>query len=308
MKKILITTSTFNLDNFSRETLDKFKKNKIELVFNPYKRRLKEKEVLELLRENVIGIIAGVEPLTQQVLATTKTLQVISRCGVGVDNIDIEAANQLQIKIYNTPDAPTLAVAEFTIALMLNLMRHIHLADKMIRKGEWKQFMGNLLSAKTVGVVGFGRVGKKVSALLNAFDANILVYDPQIDTQLDEEKYCSMDVLLQQSDIVTLHLPSSADNHHLINETILSQMKPTALLVNTSRGDLIQENALYRALKLGKLAGAALDVYSDEPYSGQLVELPNVLLTAHMAGYAREARDLMEKHAVDNLIKGLELC
>ena len=129
----------------------------------------------------------------------------------------------------------------------------------------------------------------------------------RIDALPNNVAHCSLDYLLQSSDIVTLHVPYSADNHYLINETTLARMKPNAILVNTSRGDLIQESALYQALKSKRLAGAALDVYSSEPYHGQLIELPNILLTAHMGGYAHEARNLMEQQAVDNLMKGLEI-
>ena len=307
VKSILITTSAFDIKNFQSEILEKLNNNKIKIIFNPHQRRLKENEVLELLRQNVIGMIAGVEPLTQKVLQTASTLKVISRCGVGLDNIDLEAAQDLQIQVYNTPDAPTIAVAEFTIALMLNLIRHISIADQMVRRGEWKALMGNLLSEKTIGIVGFGRIGKSVHTLLRAFGAEVLVCDLRTDALPNNVAHCSLDYLLQSSDIVTLHVPYSADNHYLINETTLARMKPNAILVNTSRGDLIQESALYQALKSKRLAGAALDVYSSEPYHGQLIELPNILLTAHMGGYAHEARNLMEQQAVDNLMKGLEI-
>ncbi len=307
MRKILISTSSFNKNNIQSKISDKLKKNKIDIIYNPYKRRLTEDETIGLLRENVIGMIGGVESLTQRVLTAAGQLKVISRCGVGLDNIDLAAAKRLQIKIYNTPDAPTIAVAEFTLALILNLLRNIHQANKMVRLGVWKPLMGNLLFGKTIGVIGFGRIGKNVIRMLEAFGTNVLIYDPNIDMCSQVEDFCSLQKLLVESDIITLHLSYSPENHHFINQERLSQMKSSAILVNTARGDLIDEDSLYQSLKSKKLAGAALDVFSAEPYNGPLITLENVLLTTHMGGYACESRDLMEKQALNNLLKGLEM-
>jgi D-3-phosphoglycerate dehydrogenase len=175
MKKILVTTSTFDVSLFSN--FIKANKKPLEIVVNPYKRKLSEKEVGDLITDDVIGMIAGVEPLTESVLVNAKKLKVISRCGVGMDGIDLDAAKNLGISVTNTPDAPTIPVAELTMAHMLNLLRHVSIANEQIRNLKWEPKMGALLYGKTVGIIGFGRIGRKVASLAQAFGANILVYD-----------------------------------------------------------------------------------------------------------------------------------
>ncbi len=300
--KILITTSSFDLRNFYR--LDDVTAAGFEVVLNPFKRRLNEHEVADLLTSDVIGMIAGLEPLTAEVLKNAGQLKVIARCGTGLDSVDVQAAREQGILVFNTPDAPTTAVAELTLAHILGLLRRVAESDRNIRAGQWAGLMGSLLQGKTVGLVGFGRIGQAVAKLVSAFDATVIVYDietisyPTI-TQLPLAELCAI------SDVISLHVPYLQESHHLINRSAFNRMKQTALLVNVSRGGLIDEEALYEALQSDRIAGAALDCFEVEPYSGPLLKFDNVHVTAHMGSYARESRDQMEIDASTALVRGL---
>ncbi len=305
MNKVLISTSTFDLAAQQQHT-DFLRRMQYEMMLNPYHRRCTAPEIITLLQDGVVGLIAGLEPLTREVLEKAHDLKVISRCGVGLDNVDLEAADALGIKVYNTPEAPSVAVAELTIGLMLSLLRHISLSDRMMRSNAWKPMMGRLLSRQTVGIIGYGRIGKKVIRLLEAFGCDILIHDPLIKQQ-GGHRFVDIDELLRYADVVSLHLPYSLKNHHFLNETKLALMPKTSVLINTARGGLVDEDALYQKISTGALAGAALDVFEDEPYKGKLLELSNVLLTSHMGSYAKESRISMEEEAMKNLILGLQM-
>jgi D-3-phosphoglycerate dehydrogenase len=293
---ILITTSSFSVNTFP-ETL--------HIIHNPYKRRLTEEEVIGLIEEyQPVGMIAGVEPLTRKVMKKAHTLKAISRCGIGLDSVDQQAAMELGIQVLNTPEAPVKSVAEFTLGLILSLIRRIHILDFGLRKGNWKGPKGNLLYGKTVGIIGCGRIGSLVAQLVTAFGCRVIGFDPYV----PKHELCemvTMDELLKLADIVTLHCPYSFENHHLIGKKQLIAMKSTALLINAARGGLVDEDALYNALVSGEITGAALDCFENEPYIGPLTKLENTLLTPHMASSATEARLAMEKQAVENLLKSL---
>jgi len=291
--QVLITTSSFNLNNFAQ--LADLNKAGIEIKLNPFATRLTEDQAIDLIGTNTVGLIAGLEPLTAKVLQSAKSLKVIARVGTGLDSVDLDMANKLGIKVLNTPDAPTKAVAELTIAHILGLLRNISQADRQIRSGAWKGIMGSLLETKTVGVVGFGRIGKRVADLLSAFGANVIICDSHITSK--EFKNYELGELCRKSDVVTLHLPYDEATHHLMNNEKLSLMKQGSYFVNISRGGLVDEAALFTALKSGHLAGAALDCFEQEPYNGELLKLENVQMTAHMGTYARETRDQMEQEA-----------
>lgn len=301
--KLLFTTSSFNLDNFLERSA--VEAAGFQLILNPFGKRLTESQVSELLDDRVVGIVAGVEPLTRSVLQRAKSLKIISRCGIGLDSVDLEAAKELGITVYNTPDAPTLSVAELTLAHIQSLARRTSECDRAIRQGNWKPLMGCLLARQTVGVIGFGRIGQAVAKLLRAFGAQVLVYDIRSINVGDGVELVSLEYLLSRSDIVTLHIPYAADTHHIINKERLALMKSTALLVNVARGGLIDETALYAALQEKRLGGAALDCFELEPYTGPLLACENVHVTAHMGSYAREAREMMEAEACAALVKGL---
>jgi D-3-phosphoglycerate dehydrogenase len=302
--KVQITTSSFDLNNFVDKDL--LARANIEIALNPIKSRLTESQVTALLNDDVVGMIAGLEPLNGNVLRSAKTLKVIARCGTGLDSVDLNVARELGIEVYNTPNAPARAVAEFTIGHMLNSLRHISATDHSLREGSWTPTMGSLLGTKKVGLIGFGRIGKMVSELLLAFGASVQAFDPIVSTTNSQVEMCDLQTLLASSDIISLHVPYSPATHHLINAEALSLMKPLAILVNISRGGLIDEDALFNSLTSNRIAGAALDCFEIEPYTGPLRTLPNVCSTSHMGSYARETRDQMENEASTALVAGLK--
>jgi D-3-phosphoglycerate dehydrogenase len=230
---------------------------------------------------------------------------VISRCGAGLDNVDLKSADELKIKVYNTPDAPTDAVAELTVGLMLDCLRLISKTDRNIRKGIWEKPMGSLLRSKNTGIIGFGRIGRALSKILQAFGSNVFAYDIAAVAGSQGVQIVPFEELIRKSDIISLHIPASSEKKYIIDAPVISMMKEGAYLFNVARGGLVDEDALFQALRSGKIAGAGIDTFESEPYSGKLMEMENVVLTSHIGSYARDSRILMEKQAVLNLLKGL---
>lgn len=304
MPTILVTTSSFDLNNFPE--YENLIASGFEVKFNPFGKKMTEAQILDLVDSNVVAMIAGTEPLTEIVLKKASSMKVLVRCGIGMDNVDLIAAKNLKISVFNTPDAPTRAVAELTLGHILGMLRRISESDRELRSGKWKPLMGSLLYGQLVGIIGFGRIGKMVSTLLKAFGAEILVHDAFTVNVSEDVKLVSMEQLLTESDIITLHLPYSSENHHIIDESALAKMKSSSFLVNVSRGGLIDESALYDAIKNKVIAGAALDCFEAEPYSGRLIELENVLLSAHMGSYAKQSRIKQELDSVEVLIRELK--
>jgi len=307
MNRVLITTSSFGKDDSS--PLNLLQNAGYETIINPHGRKLTEDEVLNLLLEvKPVGMIAGVEPLTTRVLQQAKGLKVISRCGIGMDNVDLDAARSLGIIVSNTPDAPTEAVAELTIGFIFNLLRKIAFLDRELRKGNWTKESGGLVRGKNVGVVGLGRIGKRVAEMLLALGAKVAGTDIQPDYEWLHRKqvpFISLEELLKQSEILCLHVSYTENSEHLIGRKEMESMPKGACLINTSRGEIVDHNALYSMLTSGHLSGAALDVFDHEPYTGPLTKLDNVVLTPHIGSYAREARIEMEIQAAENLIQEL---
>ncbi len=303
MSKFVISTSTFDTDN--NPAIQSLIKQGMTGVSNPYRRKLTEQEIIDLLADDSVGLIAGIEPLTARVFAAAKQLKVVARCGAGMDSVDLAAAEEHKIAVSNTPEAPAQAVAELTLGLMLALLRRICNTDKLLRQGEWPRQQGHLLAAQTIGIVGLGHIGRRVARLCQAFDAKVIAYDPYVTEATANVSLVSFEQLLTQADIVTLHLPYSKDNHHLLDSKALAQMKPSAMVINAARGGLVDEAALNHALCTEQLAAAALDVFEQEPYQGQLLACDNIILTSHIGSLAREARQRMELEVAENLLQGL---
>lgn len=301
MRKIAITTTSFA--EFNRQPLELLKANNFEAILNPYKRKLKGEEVVELCQD-AVGVIAGTESLDAKIIEQLNTIKVISRCGSGMDNVDSSVAEKKGIKVFNTPDAPTLAVAELTLGLILGLLRKVNQMDAALRRGKWDKLMGNLLSGKKVGIIGFGRIGKKVAGLLKPFDCQIAYADPFIDDETVGFRRLAKEDLLRWGQIITIHVST---NEKIIGREEFKLMPPGSWIINVSRGQVLDEDALYEQIKKGDIAGAALDVFGEEPYNGRLKELDNVILTPHIGSYAKEARVNMEIEAVKNLCAGLDL-
>lgn len=309
MTRILVTTSSFGIGD--PEPLRMLEAAGLEVTLNPHGRALTEPEVLELL-VGVDGLIAGTEPLTRAVMVANPQLKVISRVGAGMDNVDRDAAAELDIAVYNTPMGPALAVAELTLALVLDVLRGVSRADRRIRGGVWKKEMGSLLSGKTVGIVGFGNVGRTFASLLPPFHCRVLVFDPFVDCSKSDPALAAvscttLEDLLSSADIVSVHCVLCEETRRLIGRDHIALMKPGAVLVNTTRGGIVDEEALTDTLTEGRLSGAALDVFESEPYTGSLVERDDVVLSPHVGSYAVEARASMERDAVTHLLVGLGL-
>lgn len=303
MAKILITTTSFG--EVDSRPLEYCRKGN-DVSINPLGRKLTEAELLNLGSE-ADGIIAGTEVYNRKLLGEFTKLKVISRCGAGMDNIDLEVAGQRGIKVYATPDAPTLAVAELTVGLMFNLLRKINLMDAELKKCIWKKHMGSLLQGKKIGLIGLGRIGKRVAQLLMPFGVEIAYYDTKTQSRSLPLQLKPLFDLLSWADIVSVHCSASADGKKIIGRDEFMRMKKGVYFINVARGDFIDEAALYQALKEGQLSAAALDVFEKEPYTGPLSELDNVILTPHIGSYARESRINMEIQAVKNLLEGLQL-
>ncbi len=303
MSEVVISTSSFDVEN--NPGIDLLRAAGLQIATNPFGRKLTEDEISKLLTDSVVGLLAGVEPLTAQVISNAKNLRVISRCGVGLDNVDQAAARDRDIFVISTPDAPVDAVVEMTMGLMLATLRQIPEADRQVRENGWPRLKGRLLKARTVGILGLGRIGSKVAGICSAFGARVIAYDPMVQKTSPDVECTDLQTLFSQSDIVSLHIPYKKETRHLINKESLAAMKPGAVLINTARGGLVEEAELVKALCSGHLWGAGLDVFETEPYSGELRDLPRVVLTPHLASSAVESRRKMELEAAHNLYLGL---
>jgi len=249
------------------------------------------------VRNYDVLVVRSRTKVTREIIEAGEKLKVVGRAGAGIDNIDVEAAKEKGVKVLNTPEAPAIAVAELTMGLLLSLARQIPRADSSMKEGRWakKEFRGWQLNGKTLGVVGLGHIGEKVARLAKAFGMKILITkrtppSPEILRELEAE-FVPLDELLKRSDIVSLHVPLTSQTYHMIGEREIQLMKDGAFIINTSRGAVIDEKALFKALKSGKLGGAALDVYEVEPpedYS--LMKLPNVVCTPHIGAQTVEAQ------------------
>jgi D-3-phosphoglycerate dehydrogenase len=306
MNKIL--TSPSSIGQISSEPFDLLKSNGYEIINNPYGRKLKENEVIELAK-GCVGIVAGVEPITSRVIDSLPELKCISRVGVGMDSVDLEYAKNKNIIVVNTPNGPTRAVAELTLGLTLALLRKIPNAHYDLKNRIWKKQTGNLLYEKKVGVLGLGRIGRMVAEMFRSLGNSVAGYDLHPDNDWAEKnnvEILSLKQLLNKCDILTVHIPGNSNGSSVINQVELSYMKDGALIVNVSRGGVINEDALYDMLTCGKVSAAALDVFNNEPYSGKFCDLDNVILTPHIGSYAKEGKLKMEVDAVMNLINVLK--
>lgn len=292
------------------------KEKRFEVEVNRENRVLSKEE----LKEKVRGVDAILSLLTDKIDgeamdAAGPQLKIVANMAVGFDNIDVQAAKTRNIMVTNTPGVLTEAVAEHTFALLLACARHIAESDRYTREGKFKQweplgFLGPQLTGKTIGIVGLGRIGSVVAQIAKkGFGMKVVYYDvkPNIDFEKEfEAQLLSIEDLLKNSDFVSIHVPLLPQTRHFINEERLKMMKKEAILINTSRGPVVDEKALVEALKNGEIAAAGLDVYEFEPkLSSGLAELPNVVLTPHTASATYEARNAMSRMAAENIIAAL---
>ena len=276
-------------------------------IIKPNKRKFNEKELNEILPK-CIGVIAGTEPYNENILSLSKNLKVVSRIGVGLDNVDLDYAAERNIVVKTTNTDLSSSVAELTITMLLSLYKNISKNYSNVVNKSFKKVPGRMLSNKVVGIVGLGRIGKATLKLLHGFNCRFLSFDKEYDEDFiqkyDVEKV-SLGDLFAQSDIICLHLSYSPELGHLINNTLLQKCTKSPVIINTSRGQLIDEVALINALDKKFISGAALDVYEKEPYNGPLCKREDVLLTPHIASFTKEVREKIEIEAVNNLVDNL---
>ncbi|RLF87647.1 3-phosphoglycerate dehydrogenase [Thermococci archaeon] len=282
----------------------------LEVVYEEYP----DQEKLKELVKDVSAIIVRSKPkVTKEIIDTAPNLKVIARAGVGLDNIDVEYAKSKGIEIVNAPAASSRSVAELAIALIFNVARKVAFADRKMREGVWakKQCMGFELEGKTLGVIGFGRIGYAVAKIAKAIGMKILLYDVIKNEERAREvdgKFVELEELLKNSDVITIHVPLLESTHHLINEERLKLMKSTAILINTSRGPIVDTNALVKALQEGWIAGAGLDVFEEEPLPKDhpLTKFDNVVLTPHIGASTVEAQERAGIEVAEKVVKILK--
>lgn len=301
---VLITTVPFADKNSL--PLELLKAVGANFVINPIGRKLKEEELADLIGDFDV-LIAGTEPISANVLSRATKLKLISRVGIGLDNVDLLEAQRRGVLVSYTPDAPAPAVAELTIGLMLSLLRNIHLANKQMHDGEWNRYFGRRIPEITIGIIGVGRIGGRVLRRLSAFGTpKILVNDLTPNRNVAEKlklEWVDKETIFKEADLISLHLPLTPQTNNLVKKEELLTMKQDALIINTSRGGIINENDLYSVLNGGHLAGAAIDVFEQEPYSGDLARIERCILTSHMGSMSIDCRIKMEIEATEEAVR-----
>lgn len=270
---------------------------------------MSEDRLIELLKD-VDGAIVGVVPVTARVLEQSPKLKVVSMHGVGVDHIDTEAALKYGIIVANCPGANDQAVADLTIGLMIAIARKIPFADQEIRNQIWARHSGCELWRKTLGIIGLGRIGRNVTKRALGFDMNVMAYDPYVSRNQADDLgiiLTSFDEVIATADFLSLHTELNDETRNMIGAMQFEAMKPTAYLINTGRGELVDEYALYHALTTGQIAGAALDAFVHEPpWGSPLLELDNLILTPHIGAHTQEAIERVGILAAQNVVQALQ--
>jgi len=306
MPKVLITTVPFADKN--RLPIELLRKGNISYLINPIGRKLKERELVDMIADFDV-IIAGTELITEEVMTQGKNLKFISRVGIGLDSVDLLAAERLGIKVSYTPDAPAPAVAELTVGMMLSLLRYVQLANSQMHQGLWHRYFGRRISEITIGIIGFGRIGQGVIDRLTSFRPyKILVNDINNEvefTSMSWIQFATKEQILEQADLISLHVPLTSKTKNMICYDELKTMKKDAIIINTSRGGIINELDLAKVLNEGHLAGAAIDVFEKEPYDGELKDIERCLLTSHMGSMSIDCRSLMEIEATKEAVRFL---
>jgi len=302
--KILVTPTSFKPDS-DTQAMKKLKSFSSQLVFNTTGKPLHEDQLIPLL-DGCEGCVAGLDHYTAKVIESAKSLKVISRYGVGVNEVDLAAAKAKNVTVCNTPGANAQAVADLTFALLLCVARKIPILDKKTHEGQWPRSNGVELFGKTIGILGLGAVGKAVAKRASGFSMRVVAYDPYMNEEYAEAHGITstgFDNVVREADFLCLHLPLTDETKCEISADVMKTMKKGAIIVNTARGGLIDEAAAYELLASGHLGGLGLDVYEDEPPKRTpLFDLENVVLTPHTAAHTVEAINNMADMSVQNLI------
>jgi D-3-phosphoglycerate dehydrogenase len=288
-------------DQMEEEVVEEIKKlGDVEYKPSDIKKAVEHADVL---------IVRSATTVTKELLTSAKKLKVVARAGVGLDNVDKAACDEKSIKVFNTPGASSNAVAELALGLILSMMRNVQKAHHQMKNGKWdkKSLTGSEIAGKTLGVVGYGRIGGMLGTKARALGMNVIAYNPPPRPEVNDgvEFIDELGEFLRRSDVISLHVPAIESTRNMINKENIAKMKDGVFIINTSRGEIIDEDALYEACKSGKVAGAALDVYKTEPYTGKLLELENVCFTPHLGASTKEAQMRIGKELVEILKKEL---
>ncbi|KYG89866.1 phosphoglycerate dehydrogenase [[Bacillus] sp. KCTC 13219] len=307
MPKILITPKSFQ--KYKEKPIEMLTAMGYDVIENNTGKTFTEEQLLSFANQDIAGIIVGVDPLTENVLKNLPNLKAISKYGVGMDNIDLDAAASLGIKVDNARDTNNISVCELAIALMFECARKLSSTIKGVKDFGWNRSIGIELTGKHLVIVGGGKIGKEVAKRAKGLAMEVTIYDPYMQDEQFLQEYqigyaTDFAEIIQQADIVSLHLPATPETKHLMNATIFEKMKPSAILINTARGELVDEQALLNALVQGEIAVAAQDVYSVEPpeVGDALVELNNFILTPHIGAYTEEAVERMAIVSTQNIL------
>lgn len=304
--KVLITTIPFGEKN--RLPLELLEEVGVEYQINPLNKKLTEQELAGLATD-VDVIIAGTEPITDYVMERAPKLKMISRVGIGLDSVDLLSAKRRGIKVSYTPEAPSPAVAELTIGLMITLLRSVHISNSQMHQGVWHRYFGKRIANTTIGIIGVGRIGARVLNRLSAFGTpRLLVNDVMPNKELNRKfklEWVDKETIYQQADVISLHVPLTGKTKNMITKDHLMMMKPEAIIINTARGGLINENDLFEVLQAGHLSGVSIDVFESEPYEGNLSKIERVLMTAHMGSMSEDCRTRMEIDATEEAVRFL---
>ena len=266
----------------------------------------RDKDLANHIKDCEIVVIRSATKLTKEVLDKAEQLKIIARCGVGIDNVDLDFAKSKSIFVTNSPSANLISVVELTVALIISVSRKLSLADSHLKKGEWNrsQFLGNELYGKTLGIVGFGKAGRLVADRMKSFGMSIVFYDPYVTDWNGSEESIKLDDLLRTADVVSIHVIKTKDTENLISKDMLDLLKPSSVIINTSRGGVLDEDYLFELLESEKIFGAGLDVYSNEPpknvdrYNGL-----NLVTTPHIGASTNEAQLKAGLETIENIKK-----
>lgn len=296
---LLLATSTFNKSKDKK--LSQIIKSKFNPIYNPYNRKLTKKELNQLLINNKINyVIAGLENYDHSILKNTN-LKIISRLGSGLSNIDLKVAKSKKIKIFSTPEGPIQSVSELTLGMMITMMRDVITMNNQMHKNIWKRESGNLLFNKNILIIGYGRIGKNLKKLLKPFRTNVTIYDTNKKYHKNFN-YKPLKKALPKADIITIHTNTDKE---IIGKSEFKLLKKGVIICNTSRGSVINEREIIAYIKKKVIKKVWLDVFSKEPYSGNMSSYNNIIMTPHIGSYTEEARKKMEIKAIENILNNI---
>lgn len=304
-----ITGNILVCDPISKIGITILKKAGLNVVDKP---SITNSELLSEVENYDVIVVRSRTKITNEVISNAKKAKIIARVGVGLDNIDVDSARQNNIEVVNSPESAINAVAELVMGLMLSLARNLPLADREMKKGYWmkKELTGIELRGKYLGIVGVGNIGRNLARIARALRMNIIGYDifPIKQDFINEVGMITTDfnTLVASSDFISCHVPSTPDTMHMFNESTFLNMKSTAFFINSSRGEIVDENALYNALTTKKIAGAALDVFEEEPATNKkLLQLSNIICTPHIGAQTKESQELASNVIAEKIIQKL---